>query len=102
MTKTALILSLVLAASPAFAQSSIRGVELSPDDAARVARQCAALNARAMRSLAAEDPPEPLPGESVSDPAGFWADSANGMDAALARINLNTLTLRECRSAGFY
>lgn len=92
----------LLVASPVLAQSSIRGIELSPDDAARVARQCDAINAREMRSLAAEDPPEPLPGETVSDAAGFWADSATGIDSALAKINLNTLTLRECRQAGFY
>lgn len=89
-------------ATPAIAQTSIRGVELSPTDAARVQRQCDVLKIREMRSLASEDPPEPLPGESVSDPASYWATGANEVDAVHSKVNLDTLTLRECRKAGFY
>jgi hypothetical protein len=102
MKRSVVLVALLILASPAVAQTSIRGVELSPEDAGRVARQCDALNAREMRSLAAETPEEPLPGETVSDAAGYWADSATGVDSALSRLNLDTLTLRECRQAGFY
>lgn len=88
--------------TPVIAQTSIRGVELSPTDAARVQRQCDVLKLKDMRSLASEAPPEPLPGESSSDPASYWSDGANEVDAVHAKVNLDTLTLRECRKAGFY
>jgi len=85
----------------ALAQDSIRGVPLSPEDVGRVQRQCDALQAQQMRSLAAETPEPPEAGEIVSDAAGFWADRATGMDEALSHINLGSITLRDCRAAGF-
>lgn len=89
-------------ASPVLAQTAIRGIELSPTDAARVDRQCDALRFRQQPSLAADTPDEPAPGVIVSDPSSYWADNADGMDAALAKIDLDTLSIRDCRSAGFY
>lgn len=94
-----LMVSLV---SPVVAQSAIRGVALSPADAARVDRQCDALRFRQPDSLASRPPEEPAAGVIVSDPSSYWAENADGMDAALARINLDTLSVRDCRAAGFY
>ncbi len=100
-----LVMAMLLAVavvSPAAAQTSIRGVELSSTDAARVQRQCDVLKFKEMQSLAADTPEPPDPGVILSDPAAYWADGADGMDASLARVNLNTLSLRDCREAGFY
>jgi len=97
---TALLLA--VATTPGLAQASIRGVELSPADAARVDRQCDALRFRQSQSLASNPPEEPPPGTIVGDPASFWAENADGMDAALAAVDLDTLTIAECRAAGFY
>jgi hypothetical protein len=100
-----LILLLVLGAgiaTPAAAMS-IKGVELSPTDAARVDRQCDALRFRTSRSLGTEPPDEPPPGYVVSDPSSYWAEHADASDAALIKgVNLDTLTVRDCRAAGFY
>ena len=96
------ILLLATSTAPGLAQSSIRGVQLSATDAARVDRQCDALRFRQSQSLASDPPEEPPAGEIVSDPASFWAEHADGMDAALAAIDLNTLTIADCRAAGFY
>lgn len=89
-------------ASPVLAQTAIKGIELSPTDAARVDRQCDALRFRQPDSLASSAPEEPPAGVIVSDPSSYWAENADGMDAALARINLDTLSIRDCRDAGFY
>jgi hypothetical protein len=89
-------------ASPVLAQTAIKGIELSPTDAARVDRQCDALRFRMPDSLASSTSEEPAPGEIVSDPSSYWAENADGMDAALAKINLDTLSVRDCREAGFY
>ena len=100
-----LLLSAVLAGvlvSPALAQTSIRGVELSSVDASRVDRQCDALRFRQSGSLATNPPEEPAAGDMVADSASYWADHADGMDAALAKINLDTLSIADCRAAGFY
>lgn len=102
MSRSSIIALILLLTSPAVAQTSIRGVELSPTDAARVQRQCDVLRIKEMSSLASEPPEEPAPGESSSDPASYWADGANEIDAIHSKVNLDTLTLRECRQAGFY
>jgi hypothetical protein len=100
-----LIVLLVLAAGligPAAAMS-IKGVQLSPTDAARVDRQCDALRFRTSRSLVAEPPDEPPAGYIVSDPSSYWAEHADASDAALIKgVNLDTLSVRDCRAAGFY
>lgn len=101
--KTILALALILStAVPALAQTAIKGIDLSAADAGRVDRQCDALRVRESGSLASNPPEEPTAGVIVSDPASYWAEHANGVDAALARINLDTLTVRDCREAGFY
>lgn len=97
----AIMLTLGLAA-PAAAMS-IRGVELSPTDAARVDRQCDVLRFGDNRSLAESPPEEPPAGTIVSDPASYWSDRADGSDAALIRgVDLDSITRRDCRDAGFY
>ena len=97
----ALLVTLGLVA-PAAAWS-IKGVELSPTDAARVDRQCDSLRFRTSGSLMDSPPPEPLAGTIVSDPSSYWAENADASDAALVKsVNLDTVTVRDCRAAGFY
>jgi hypothetical protein len=85
------------------AAMSIKGVELSPTDAARVDRQCNVLMLRNNRSLADDPPDEPPAGYVVSDPSSYWSDHADASDAALIKgIDLDTITERDCRKAGFY
>ena len=88
--------------SPTLAQTSIRGVDLSPTDAARVDRQCDALRFRQPDSLASIPPEEPPAGVIVSDSSSYWAERADGIDSALANIDLDTLSVTDCRAAGFY
>lgn len=102
MKKILLLALLVGLVTPASAQTAIKGIELSPADAARVDRQCNALRFRASDSLAANPPEEPPPGAIVTDPASYWAENADGMDSALAGINLDALSIHDCRAAGFY
>ena len=102
MHKALIVALLIVGTTPVMAQTSIKGIELSPDDVGRVQRQCDALRAQSMRSLGSGDPEPPAAGEIVGDPAGYWADNADGMDEALSRLNLGSLTLRDCREAGFY
>ncbi|MDB5538913.1 MAG: hypothetical protein JWQ89_640 [Devosia sp.] len=102
MNKILCFAVLVGLATPVAAQSAIKGIELSPTDAARVDRQCDALQFRTPASLGSSTPEEPEPGEIVADASGYWATTADGMDAALAKINLDTLSIRDCREAGFY
>lgn len=97
----AIMLTTILAA-PAAAMS-IKGVELSPTDAARVDRQCDALRFRMEPSGATNPPDEPEPGEIVSDPSSYWSEHADASDAALIKgVDLDTITIRDCRKAGFY
>ncbi len=102
MKSAILIVPLLLLATPVGAQTSIRGVELSSADIGRVQRQCDVLKVREMGSLGSSAPEEPLPGVTVSDPASYWADGANEVDQIHSKVNLDTLTLRDCRKAGFY
>jgi len=101
--KVILVAAIILGGmSPAFAQTSIKGTELSPGDAARVDRQCDVLRFRQPSSLASKEPPPPEPGDEPSDPSAYWATGADGMDEALSNINLGTLSKRDCSDAGFY
>jgi hypothetical protein len=39
----------------------------------------------------------------VSDPSSYWAENADASDAALVKsVDLNAITVRDCRRAGFY
>ncbi|MDC9825499.1 hypothetical protein PRN20_17340 [Devosia sp. ZB163] len=101
--KQILVVALMLGlALPAVAQTSIKGVELSPADATRVDRQCDALRFRMGTSLVNNPSEEPAPGESVADPSSHWANGADGVDEALTRLNLSQLSIQDCRRAGFY
>jgi hypothetical protein len=89
--------------TPVVAQTAIKGIELSPADVARVDRQCDVLQFRESASSSGSNPPdEPAEGEIVADPSSYWSDRADGIDSALAKVNLDTLTIRDCRDAGFY
>lgn len=101
--KRLILVSAVLAVSgvaPAMAQTMVRDVAISDADLGRVQAQCDALRSRELRSLAADDGEPPAAGVIVSDPASVWADGANAMDSAVSRLNLDALTLRDCREAG--
>ena len=75
----------------------------SPTDAARVDRQCDVLRFRISASLASSPPEEPPAGTIVSDPSSYWSEHADASDAALIKgIDLDTLSVRDCREAGFY
>jgi hypothetical protein len=103
MHRFCLVLLLGVATIAPAAAMSIRGVELSPTDAARVDRQCDALRFRNSGSLASEPPDEPPPGEIASDPSSYWSEHADASDAALIKgVNLDAITIRDCRAAGFY
>lgn len=102
MNRLALALVLVATSMPVAAQTSIRGIELSQRELPRVERQCNVLRFRESRSLGASTPEPPAAGESPSDPSAYWASGADEMDEALTRINLGSLSFRDCRDAGFY
>lgn len=103
MRRLMLVLMIGAALVTPSAAKSIKGVELSPTDAARVDRQCDALRFRAPASLGSEPPDEPEAGTIVSDPSSYWAEHADASDAALIKgVNLDTITVRDCREAGFY
>lgn len=98
------VFALLLVASLAgpAAAMSIKGVELSPTDTARVDAQCDALRSRTSGSLIDSSEPPP-PGYVVSDPANRWSENADASDAALIRgVDLDAITVRDCRAAGFY
>jgi len=103
MRRLSIVLIATLSLVAPAAAASIKGVELSPTDTARVDRQCDALRFRTSASLASEPPDEPEPGTIVSDPSSYWAEHADASDAALIKgVNLDTLSVRDCREAGFY
>lgn len=98
-----LVLLLTFSFAAPAAAMSIKGVELSPTDAARVDRQCDVLRFRNSGSLASEPPDEPPAGQIASDPSSYWSDQADASDAALIKgVNLDTISVRDCRAAGFY
>ena len=103
MRRMSLVLLLTIGLVAPAEAMGIKGVQLSPTDEARVDRQCDALRFRTSRSLASEPPDEPPAGTIVSDPSSYWSEHADASDAALIKgINLDTLSVRDCRTAGFY
>lgn len=103
MRRVSLALLLTVCLIAPAAAMSIKGVELSATDAARVDRQCDVLRFRNSGSLSSEPPDEPPAGYIVADPSSYWSEHADGSDAALIKgVNLDTITERDCRAAGFY
>ena len=103
MRRFSLVLILTLGLVAPAASMSIKGVELSPTDAARVDRQCDALRFRQSDMRASNPPEDPPPGYVVSDPSSYWSEHADASDAALIKgIDLDTLTVHDCRKSGFY
>lgn len=102
MNRLALALVLVATALPVSAQTSIKGIELSPREVPRVDRQCDVLRFRQSGSLGSTTPEPPAAGDNPSDPSAYWASGADEMDEALTRINLGSISIRDCREAGFY
>src|SRR5262245_26150945 len=99
MLRFFIAVALLVLASPALA---IDLSKLSPTDHARVDRQCDVLRFRQPSSLGSEPPEPPAPGQTVTDPSSYWANSAAGIDTALSKVNLDLLTIQQCREAGFY
>ena len=99
MKRLAIALLLLPLAAPAEAANLDRQT-LSPADLSRVQRQCAALRFREGGSLI-NNTEEPLDG-IVGDPSSQWASHANAMDSALSRVDLDRLSLEDCRREGFY
>ena len=93
------LIAFAIGATPTLALDLAR---LSKADLARVDRQCDVLRFRQASSLSGDTPEPPGPGETVTDPSGYWADSANGMVETLSKIDLSSLTVPQCREAGFY
>jgi len=103
MRRFSLVLLIMVGLVAPAAAMSVKGVELSPTDAARVDRQCDVLRFRISASLASSPPEEPPAGTIVSDPSSYWSEHADASDAALIKgIDLDTLSVRDCREAGFY
>lgn len=93
------LVAIAISATPGLA---IDLSSLSNADLARVDRQCDVLRFRQPSSLSGDTPAPPGPGETIADPSSYWADNANGVDEALSKIDLGSLTIRQCRDAGFY
>ncbi len=100
MSRLALLFLIAPLATPAIAAQPSTSA-LSPTDLARVERQCSVLRFRQAGSLAANPPEEPAAGVIVTDPASYWAEHANGMDSTLSKVNLDALTIEDCRRGGF-
>jgi hypothetical protein len=96
----AVALVAVLAPGAVLAQVVIDGVEVSPADLPRVRAQCNSLIAGQNRSLTSDEGADLI--EPSPDPASAYSAGANSMDNALSDFNLNRLTVRNCRAAGFW
>jgi hypothetical protein len=88
----------------ALAQTMVGGHDVSDDELPRVQAHCAALEVAATQSLVddagtdTDDDNDPnQPGDP--DPAATTNGDADGIDQALTTIDLNTITLEQCREA---
>lgn len=95
-----LALVALLAPGTALAQVVIDGVEVSPADLPRVRTQCNSLIAAQNRSLTSDEGADLI--EPSPDPASAYSAGASSMDNALSNFDLNRLTARNCRAAGFW
>ena len=108
--KRSVISSLALAAAMlvstgAWAQTMVGGQEVSAEDLPKVEAQCRSLVAAQTNETASN---EDLNGDSNSDesttpqtadPAATDADGANAADQATSTIDLDVITLEDCKAA---
>ncbi|KQW77967.1 hypothetical protein ASC89_14200 [Devosia sp. Root413D1] len=97
---SAAALSLAMLASGALAQTSINGVEISAEDLPKVQAQCDDLAAEAAKADGATNTDETkadASNDESSDEPDTPAETAEGT----TKIDLATLTLDACKTAGF-
>ncbi len=98
---SAAALSLAMLASGAMAQTSINGVEISAEDLPKVQAQCDSLAAEAAKADGASNtdagaaPSDDGTAETSDEP-----DTPAETDQATTKIDLATLTLDACKTAG--
>lgn len=96
---SAAALSLAMLASGALAQTSINGVEISPEDLPKVQAQCDDLAAEAAKAdggTATDETKAEDAATTSSDEPDTPAETAEGT----TKIDLATLTLDACKTAG--
>jgi hypothetical protein len=100
---SAAALTVAMLASGAMAQTSINGVEIAADELPLVQAQCDDLAAEAMKAEGASNTDETSADEAAdtdgesSDEPDTPAETAQGT----TKIDLETLTLDACKTAGF-
>jgi len=92
---SAAALSIAMLASGAIAQTSINGVEISADDLPKVQAQCDSLAAEAAKADTATNT------ENDGDEATKEPDTPAETEQGTTKIDLATLTLEACKTAGF-
>jgi len=93
---SAAALTVAMLASGAMAQTSINGTEISAEDLPKVQAQCDSLAAEAMKADTATNSDENEGDEETKEP-DTPAETAQGT----TKIDLATLTLDACKTAGF-
>lgn len=100
---SAAALTVAMLASGAMAQTSINGVEISADDLPKVQAQCDSLAAEAAKADGASNPDE---NKGAAPSTDATAETSNEPDTpaetaqATTKIDLATLTLEACKTAG--
>lgn len=93
---SAAALTVAMLASGAMAQTSINGVEISAEDLPKVQAQCDSLAAEAAKADTATSSDESEGDEETKEP-----DTPAELDQGTTKIDLATLTLDACKTAGF-
>jgi len=96
---SAAALSVAMLASGAIAQTSINGVEISADDLPKVQAQCDVLAADAAKAEGATNTDEKS--DAATDESSDEPDTPAELDQGTTKIDLATLTLDACKTAGF-
>ncbi|OEO29600.1 hypothetical protein VW23_024830 [Devosia insulae DS-56] len=92
---SAAALTIAMLASGAMAQTSINGTEISAEDLPKVQAQCDSLAAEVATSDSTTNT------ENDGDEATKDADTPAELDQGTTKIDLATLTLDACKTAGF-
>jgi len=92
---SAATLSVAMFASGAIAQTSINGVEISAEDLPKVQAQCESLAAEAVKSDSGSTE------QSAGEETTKEPDTPAEIDQGTTKIDLATITLEACKTAGF-
>lgn len=87
-------------AGPAFAQTTINGAVISESDLPKVQARCDELSGTADNSLTAKDPGSNNADAASADATTTDTPKVNEVDNATSTIDLETLTLDACKTAG--